>query len=506
MEFKFREVDGRPLMYPSPSCSSYFSEQVLPASISRTDPVPNRHPLQNPNNVPEAIQRELEKEQIRREIIAAEVARRQMLEAEVRRELIMGREIAMRKPGAKGLSFEERVIMQFDQRMYMTQPFDNRPLDERFAVPLLQSPQAMTPEIRPPSETNKNKLILLAKPDPNLSEAKRKAVSPPAAAGNEFAPFGLKKKPKEDWSCALCQVSATSERGLNEHLQGKKHKAKEAALRGQKMVDRSSTLLLPVQRGESFKSIKATDTVTSNMQEKVDGESLHKETREGLLVLKNLNNDLEYKQEEYLKQTAQNAEDLKNQNGTAAEQRVLQTTEFMGKKKFKFYCEICQVGTVSQMAMESHKKGKKHMGRLKTNKKQLLLKNQIKEDSEKLNGTALPEKVDEKTQFNKTKFRFWCEMCQVVAPSKTVMESHKKGKKHMYRLKEIFQNDGITLPAATIAASEATLRAEVTDVVIEKPNQMIMENVVFKEKNQQKAAIVASNEDIGSISSGLKLV
>ncbi|CAD6210956.1 unnamed protein product [Miscanthus lutarioriparius] len=29
-----------------------------------------------------------------------------------------------------------------------------------------------------------------------------------------------------DWSCALCQVSATSEAGLNQHLEGKKHKAK----------------------------------------------------------------------------------------------------------------------------------------------------------------------------------------------------------------------------------------------------------------------------------------
>ena len=33
-----------------------------------------------------------------------------------------------------------------------------------------------------------------------------------------------------DWSCALCQVSATSEAGLNQHLEGKKHKAKQESL------------------------------------------------------------------------------------------------------------------------------------------------------------------------------------------------------------------------------------------------------------------------------------
>ena len=33
-----------------------------------------------------------------------------------------------------------------------------------------------------------------------------------------------------DWSCALCQVSTTSEAGLNQHLKGKKHKAKQESL------------------------------------------------------------------------------------------------------------------------------------------------------------------------------------------------------------------------------------------------------------------------------------
>jgi len=33
-----------------------------------------------------------------------------------------------------------------------------------------------------------------------------------------------------DWSCALCLVSATSEAGLNQHLEGKKHKSKQESL------------------------------------------------------------------------------------------------------------------------------------------------------------------------------------------------------------------------------------------------------------------------------------
>lgn len=40
-----------------------------------------------------------------------------------------------------------------------------------------------------------------------------------------------------DWSCALCQVSATSESGLNQHLEGKKHKAKLVQCGAIKVMD-----------------------------------------------------------------------------------------------------------------------------------------------------------------------------------------------------------------------------------------------------------------------------
>ncbi|EMS67615.1 hypothetical protein TRIUR3_01569 [Triticum urartu] len=40
----------------------------------------------------------------------------------------------------------------------------------------------------------------------------------------------------KDWSCALCQVSATCEAGLNEHLGGRKHKAKLALCGASKAI------------------------------------------------------------------------------------------------------------------------------------------------------------------------------------------------------------------------------------------------------------------------------
>ena len=34
------------------------------------------------------------------------------------------------------------------------------------------------------------------------------------------------------------------------------------------------------------------------------------------------------------------------------------------KNRFKFWCELCQVGAFSEKVLNKHRKGKKHMGRL----------------------------------------------------------------------------------------------------------------------------------------------
>ena len=77
-------------------------------------------------------------------------------------------------------------------------------------------------------------ILLQAKPTPNISGAKRKAETTSAGGTSELPPFGIKNRPKDEWSCAICQFSALSERALNEHLQGRKHKANEAGLRAQR--------------------------------------------------------------------------------------------------------------------------------------------------------------------------------------------------------------------------------------------------------------------------------
>ncbi|KAK7849120.1 hypothetical protein CFP56_003756 [Quercus suber] len=175
MEFKFRAVDDRPPPPPppphptAPSTSNYVSKQALRANpisvsagFSATSLRPNLEQIQNPNDTREAIaQRELEKARIREEIIAAEITRRRLLEAEVRRELMIEREMALRRLSAEGrISFQYGLSMHaFDGGFAFPScinAFDMFPM-----LPQPRLPEAMPVDIRPPSETNKDKLIVL---------------------------------------------------------------------------------------------------------------------------------------------------------------------------------------------------------------------------------------------------------------------------------------------------------------------------------------------------------
>lgn len=114
-----------------------------------------------------AIQREIEKERIRHEIVMAELenVHRRLLEEEERRELA--------RPSKMSISIDERLSMQLPAR----HPFENRWLEDRFAFPrnrgmgfghdalsptLLQFSDIAKEEITSTLEVNKkDKLIML---------------------------------------------------------------------------------------------------------------------------------------------------------------------------------------------------------------------------------------------------------------------------------------------------------------------------------------------------------
>lgn len=176
-----------------------------------------------------------------------------------------------------------------------------------------------------------------AKAIENITGAKR-ALSESDASESEYS--NLKKKPKEEWSCDICQVSASSERGLNEHLQGKKHKTKEAAPRAQNAC---KTYSIGLYKKEVAKSITGSETADPGTNIEV------KFTSEPSPFSKS--GDANSGTDDQPLQENLNSDSL-TKNESVVPHKV--------KKNDRFWCEICQVGVISQNVMDTHKMGKKH--------------------------------------------------------------------------------------------------------------------------------------------------
>ncbi|KAL9303598.1 hypothetical protein ACSQ67_020861 [Phaseolus vulgaris] len=228
MEFKYR--DGQNQMVPAtlpqalpPIISGFeFGARGFPSNVAVPSFVPafvgtsSRETFQQELQKEQKILRELVKEEIRREIIISEMilARRKELEEEVRREMAEGiGKIPMQR--LPRISFGEPISMPFNPTM--TQFSDNN--HDSFRKHHRQN-------------NEKDNVIILAKPEAGNLCGKRKAVTlltPAIIDGNKHGSSSLEKKAKQEWSCSLCKIFTTSEKGLRDHFQGRKHKSKEAS-------------------------------------------------------------------------------------------------------------------------------------------------------------------------------------------------------------------------------------------------------------------------------------
>ncbi|KAI3811332.1 hypothetical protein L1987_21053 [Smallanthus sonchifolius] len=274
MNFKLRAMDSDAQDQQKPihhwSTFSSFTKQAIPAGY------PNEHSgkLRGRYEMTEAILRELEKERIREEIIAEEVARRRLLEAE----------------GV--FCFTVSAVSRFTK-------------------------------IKGIPEDNKKQVIVLGKPnDETVSGTKRKLAPPVSEGSSQRGSYRLKKKVREEWSCAICQVSTTSERGLAEHLKGKKHRAKEVALVAQKT-------------GANFGLGVATTKPVINPSSSLENKS----------------------------ETVKEAVDQTPETNKTSNTSYLNDVKNKENKKdrFKFWCETCQVRAYSETVMNAHKEGRKHL-------------------------------------------------------------------------------------------------------------------------------------------------
>ncbi|KAL0451376.1 UNVERIFIED_CONTAM: hypothetical protein Slati_1115700 [Sesamum latifolium] len=350
-----------------------------------------------------AIEREIEKECIRGEIIMSEIMRKRSLEDAVRRELIMEWGLDPRR-GNNGFPFGSLPVttnsLQALRLPIMETRTEGKSLEEILVLSLRKERSNGRCEAGGfealPFQIGTSDLriseVKPADPDQNISGSKRKAATPPSGLGAIEFPSDsvLRKKAKEEWSCALCRVSATSELALKEHLGGKKHKSNEAALRAQNAAKNYSISLLPKKATKSFQVPGTEEGVkftSHSLPFKETGEA--SSTRDDLMLLQeNLNPD-----------------NLKK-NERVIVKKVLRKIK-QKKKKYKFWCEMCLVGVSSQKAMNDHNNGKKHILRLQENKRNgevgpshqkamiLLNHEQVAEEEKNMASRNVDETVDE---------------------------------------------------------------------------------------------------------------
>jgi len=309
---------------------------------------------------------------------------------------------------------------------------------------------------------------LQAKPDPDLYGAKRKAATPDAP-NDEPSEIGMKKKPKEEWSCELCQIKATSESGLNAHLNGKKHKAKEA---GQKRkIDKRN-------RKSQKTAEKITETIVVNttkfgvdvetdqqppqpclalevMNETMVDKGLTKSNKEEQLVEMMLDNGVTKSNDEKLVE-------MMADNGVAKlenEEQVLEIVADNGENITTSKNEKKLVEMVADNGVTTSQNEKKLM-EMKADKDitESKIEEQLVEKSQKIgfsgcrSDAATDEAWKEIALTKRRKVgRLWCEHCQIGAFSQAVMEDHMKGKKHIKNMKKLHQKNASPTSTSSIS-------------------------------------------------------
>ncbi|KAL5066183.1 hypothetical protein RYX36_027920 [Vicia faba] len=339
-----------------------------------------------------ALQRELEKERIRRKLLP-----RRELEEELRREFAMEKEL--------GISI--------------------------------------------PREEKGRKVIVLDKPDPDLFNAKRKATT--VSEIEPFA-FSLKKKPKKEWICALCEIRATNESGLNAHLNGRKHKAREAGQNG-KIAERNN---------KSGENVKATQTVVATTELRADAEQdqqllrpctaleamnetvvdkgIEEREKEEQLVKTVADNDTsatKSKNEKFVAMTVG-----KNESESKNEEQLVETVADNGGSVIKSTNDNKLVEMMVSNDVIKFENGvllvekSQNVGSLESKKDAAI------EEAEKISALSKRTKVEP----------LWCEICQINTHSKVMMQGHVKGKKHIKKMKKFEQNNAS--PLSTLSAAQ----------------------------------------------------
>ncbi|CAL9233723.1 unnamed protein product, partial [Arabidopsis halleri] len=432
MEFRYRAIDSNrppPATETTPSQSPNPSFPFLSArSMSGKSEEQVREAM---------IQREIEKEQIRQEIIIAEAARKRELIAEVLQEMATEREMAIRRVSDTGMSLEEKLIMWINQRKLpnqnQNQNNNNNLFRQKYSYidslmntgsynSLITSPMMQLPQLQQildatgtsMLESNKEKLIVLNRADY----------------------IGAKPKADSVGTMQLPQLQQMPEATGTSVLESNKEK-----------------LIVLARADPVGEKRKAEDTQTG------------------------LNEDLQVKRQ---KAKESKAKTMSLESGEIVSSKLPclgklgsgKQVETKVRSSYKFWCEICKVGTYCQTVMKDHELGKKHKAAVTQQNEApeaastslspasvtapqpegTTVREDANPQGQKVDEMSVKETTVKKTEGETKKKRtFWCKTCNIQTNSEQTMRNHTLGKKHMILI-EKQQKKLVTVPVRSLNA------------------------------------------------------
>ncbi|XP_060175927.1 uncharacterized protein LOC132606443 isoform X2 [Lycium barbarum] len=251
------------------------------------------------------------------------------------------------------------------------------------------------------------------------------------------------KQVQTEWTCAVCQVTTTSEQNLKFHLNGMKHKARYEGLKTCKQTAKSE--------GSSPVTTKSNQLNQEKFKHEAAARSEHI-----------ANEAAEPKQVKSVKETPIQIEkkptavQIKETTLPAdAEEIKLPETNSVKKVQTEWTCAVCQVTTKSEHDLECHLRGRRHRENC------AVLKTFKKTAKTERNPPFTNEKPKEKVQLGAAgqhqkqkqvknaggathNSKLWCRFCNIRCSGEIAMASHLNGSKHLAKLQETMSFTGGT--------------------------------------------------------------
>ncbi|XP_057421694.1 uncharacterized protein LOC130715590 isoform X2 [Lotus japonicus] len=171
---------------------------------------------------------------------------------------------------------------------------------------------------------------LAASHNASSTMVENKGIGVKGSASEEFSQSSTHKEVQKEWTCALCQIKASSEKNLKSHLHGKKH-------------------------WETYQALRAkTRPVTQKL--KID---LPKEEQKQKNIITNYQLSYKTNKGESIVNTGLKGNEVMDHNKVKEMQKIL--SQYAKVKYSNFRCEVCNVCCTSKGDLASHLNGRKHL-------------------------------------------------------------------------------------------------------------------------------------------------